>query len=239
MPNDTPDLMSPPAILIAASDDSLRSFLECKFKNKGVVIAGVSDGKALMEHLQQSVPNVLLIESRLSGIETQGLCLRLRLHCRARLITIIALAAEGDEASHQEILACSADQHLSRPISPETLITSISAICGSWGRALVLGSPERLTFLDVELDVTSYRVRRNGRTIHLPPTQFRLLCHLIRNPYKVYSRDELQNAAWPPTVHVGARTIDVHMGNLRTALNKSGGPDLIRTVRSVGYALAG
>ncbi|MCG5486149.1 MAG: winged helix-turn-helix domain-containing protein [Sinorhizobium meliloti] len=94
------------------------------------------------------------------------------------------------------------------------------------------------TFLDLELDVNNYRVRRNGRIVHLTPTAFRLLHHLMKDPRKVCSRDELKNAAWSATVHVGPRTIDVHIGHLRAALNEFGRQNFIRTVRSVGYALA-
>lgn len=103
---------------------------------------------------------------------------------------------------------------------------------------LVVPPRKALTFLDLELDVTSYLVRRNGHPIHLTPTAFRLLLHLMKDPHRVYSRPELKNAAWPDAVHVGPRTVDVHIGHLRAALNQAGGLDLIRTVRSVGYALS-
>ncbi|MEX2746244.1 winged helix-turn-helix domain-containing protein [Rhizobium mongolense] len=102
----------------------------------------------------------------------------------------------------------------------------------------VLPRLKPLTFLDLELDTTSHCVRRNGHLIHLTPTAFRLLHHLIKDPCRVYSRPELKNAAWPDAVHVGPRTVDVHVGCLRAALNRVGGPVLIRTVRSVGYALS-
>ncbi|MER8672064.1 response regulator transcription factor [Mesorhizobium sp. M1156] len=232
------DTLPSPIMLIAAADDSFRSFLEYTVKNKGLVVGGVSDGEALAGRLQELTPNVLLLESRLVGAETQTLCARLRLDRRTRPMSIVVLAAEDEEASEQEFLESGADQYLSRPFSPETLMTSIEAIWRDSNRALALDPQELLTFLDLELDVTSYRVRRNGRTIHLAPTEFRLLHHLMKNPHRVYSRDELQNAAWPRAVHLGPRTIDVHIGRLRAALNGAGGQDLIRTVRSVGYALS-
>jgi two-component system phosphate regulon response regulator PhoB len=228
----------PPMVLIAAADDSFRSFLEYTVKNTGLVVAGESDGEALIRRLQDQTPDVLLLESRLPGVEIQTFCARLRLDRRTRSMSIIVLAAEGDDASQQEILDAGADQYLSRPFSPETLMTSIGAVWHGAHRGPAFGAPELLTFLDLELDLASYRVRRNGRTIHLAPTEFRLLHHLMKNPHRVHSRDELQNAAWPRTVHLSPRTIDVHIGRLRAALNETGGQDLIRTVRSVGYALS-
>ncbi|RDJ00999.1 response regulator transcription factor [Rhizobium grahamii] len=228
----------PPRVLIAAADDSFRSFLEYTLKSNGLFVAGVSDGEALTESLQAMAPDVLLLESRIPGVETQTLCECLRLDHRTRSMLVIALATEGEDECQQEMLEAGADQYLSRPFSPELLMTSIGANCHNATCDPALSPRELLTFLDLELDMNRYRVQRNGRTIHLAPTDFRLLRHLMKNPHKVYSRDELQDAAWPRAVHLGPRTIDVHIGRLRAALNKVGGEDLIRTVRSIGYALS-
>ena len=95
-----------------------------------------------------------------------------------------------------------------------------------------------LTYADVELDPRGYRVRRGGRDIHLSPIEFRMLRHLLQNPEQVFTRDDLIGAAWQQNVYVGPRTVDVHVGILRRALKTGSESDLIRTVRSVGYALA-
>jgi two-component system, OmpR family, phosphate regulon response regulator PhoB len=153
-------------------------------------------------------------------------------------MSIVVLAAEGDEAAAPEIIESGADQYLSRPFSPEHLMTSIGAALSAGNPDGERGQRMLLTFVDLELDIASYQVRRSGRMIHLAPTEFRLLRHLMKNPHRVHSRDELQSAAWPRAVHLGPRTIDVHIGRLRAALNEAGGHDLIRTVRSVGYALS-
>lgn len=240
MSNDTTNSgsLAPPMVLIAAADHSFRTFLEYTVRSRGMDVAGVSDGETLTKRLKTMAPELLLLESRIPGVETQTLCERLRLDRRTRSMSIIALAAEGDEASRQELLESGADQYLSRPFSPEILMTSIGAIWHDANRPPALGLGELLTFLDLELEVRSYRVRRNGRAIHLAPTEFRLLYHLMKNPHRVYSRDELREAAWLRAVHVGPRTIDVHIGRLRAALNTAGGQGLIRTVWSVGYALS-
>lgn len=151
-------------------------------------------------------------------------------------MSIVALAAEGDEASRQRLLECGADKYLSRPFSPETVLTSIGAMWQNTHRAPY--EREFFAFLDLELDIRTYRVRRHGRAIHLAPTEFRLLHHLIKSPRRVYSRDELRDAAWLHAVHLGPRTIDGHIGRLRAALNSGEGQNLVRTVRSVGYALS-
>jgi two-component system, OmpR family, phosphate regulon response regulator PhoB len=199
---------------------------------------GVRDADALTQHLQEEAPDILLLESRLPGIDVPALCARLRLNRRTRSMSILVLAAEGDEPAEPEILESGADQYLGRPFSPEHLMSSIAAALSPANPDAGRRHRELLTFVDLELDVASYQVRRNGRMIHLAPTEFRLLRHLMKNPHRVHSRDELQTAAWPRAVHLGPRTIDVHIGRLRAALNEDGGQDLIRTVRSVGYALS-
>ncbi|ESX84844.1 winged helix-turn-helix domain-containing protein [Mesorhizobium sp. LSHC412B00] len=237
------DSPPPPMVLIAAADDSFRSLLEYIVKKKGLVVTGVTDAGALAKCLQELTPDV-------PGVETKTLCAGPRLEHRTRSMSIIALAAQGDEAGRQKNLKSGANQYVSRPFSPEPLmgtrlreflfswLTSVRAIGHDSNRDPAVGGRDLLTFLDLEMDATSYRVRRNGRMIHLAPTEFRLLHHLMKNPRTVYSRDELRNVAWPRAVHIGPRTIDVHIGRLRAALNGVGEQDLIRTVRCVGYSLS-
>ncbi|ARO32614.1 phosphate regulon transcriptional regulatory PhoB protein (plasmid) [Rhizobium sp. NXC14] len=233
-----PNFPPPPTVLIAAADDSFRTFLEYTVRSEGLVVVGVSGGEALAKRLETKAPDLLLLESRIPGVKTQTLCEGLRLNKRTRSMSIIALAAEGDDASGQDMLDAGADRFLTRPFSPEILMASIGAIWHDANGNLAPCSPESLTFRDLELDVSRHRVRRNGCTIHLAPIEFRLLHHLMKSPHRVYSRDELRDAAWLHAVHVGPRTIDVHIGRLRAALNTAGGQRLIRTVWSVGYALS-
>jgi two-component system phosphate regulon response regulator PhoB len=240
MPSDDSDqdFAAPPTVLVAAADHSFRSFLEYTLRSKGFSVAGVADGDALAERLQSETPDIMFIESRLPSADVASFCARLRLGRRTRSMLIIVLASDEDDARSQLMLDSGADQYLSRPLSPEKLIAGIVTVWHEARKSPALKSQDLLTFLDLELDSTSYRVRRNGRTVHLAPTEFRLLQHLMKNPQKVCSRDELKSAAWPRTVHLGPRTIDVHIGRLRAALNEAGGHDLIRTVRSFGYALS-
>jgi two-component system phosphate regulon response regulator PhoB len=94
-----------------------------------------------------------------------------------------------------------------------------------------------LTFGDLSIDRTSHRVRRSGREIHLGPTEYKLLDHFLQHPGRVFSREQLLDAVWGSGVYVDARTVDVHIGRLRKAVNEQGDVDPIRTVRSAGYAL--
>ena len=92
-------------------------------------------------------------------------------------------------------------------------------------------------FADLTMDMRAYRVRRAGSMVHLGPTEFRLLYHFLLHPRQVFTREQLREAVWEDEAQVDLRTVDAHILRLRRALNGGGGPDLIRTVRSVGYSL--
>ena len=87
------------------------------------------------------------------------------------------------------------------------------------------------------MDQDAHRVTRNGRALHLGPTEYRLLEFFLSHPRRVFTREQLLDAVWGRDIHVELRTVDVHIRRLRKAINNEGEVDLIRTVRSAGYAL--
>ncbi|MGH7114965.1 MAG: winged helix-turn-helix domain-containing protein, partial [Stellaceae bacterium] len=104
-------------------------------------------------------------------------------------------------------------------------------------RSQPTAAAEKLQFAEVAMDLAGHRVSRAGKPVHLAPTEFRLLRHLMRHPGRVFSREQLLDAVWGQDIYVEPRTVDVHIRRLRKALNADGGPDLLRTVRAAGYAL--
>ncbi|WP_353646794.1 response regulator transcription factor [Mesorhizobium sp. WSM2239] len=155
-----------------------------------------------------------------------------------RNILSIALLGPGAEQQHVELLKLGVDESFVRPIAPARLLLSLRArrsgvrpgYTSQEGRKpLVLG--------DLEMSLETYRVHRDGKEIHLGPIEFRLLRHLIKNPGRVFSRNELIASAWPKGVHVSPRTVDMHISRLRSSLTRVSKGDLIRTVRSAGYSL--
>ena len=234
--NDSIPSRASPFVLLAAEDDSFNAFVVYVFRQIGVEVVAQPDGKRLEKRLRELKPDVLLVDSRLAGVDVRALCAQLRLEKQTRSLAILVLLASGDERRRDEFLASGADECLDRPLMPEKLVACVLAALRHAARHSEV--PQVLTFHDLEIDLAAYVVRRNGHVIHLAPTEFRLLVHFMRNPRRVHSRSDLQVAAWPRDIHLGTRTVDVHVGRLRHALRTAGGPDLIRTVRSVGYALA-
>ena len=98
---------------------------------------------------------------------------------------------------------------------------------------------DQVTVGDITIDRTTHTVSRDGKNIHLGPTEYRLLDYFVQHPGRVFSREQLLDGIWGSDVYVEARTVDVHVGRLRKALMSQGGDDPIRTVRSAGYSLKG
>ncbi|MDK1492917.1 response regulator transcription factor [Sinorhizobium sp. 7-81] len=166
------------------------------------------------------------------------ICARLKKEPRTGGLPVIALIAPGAENQHLELLKAGIDESFVRPIAPAKLLDCLRtklALPKSGSNGIENGSWICCGSLEMKLD--AHRVRGNGRDIHLGPIEFNVLRHLLEAPSKVFSRDELINAAWPDNIHVGARTVHVHISRIRKALKTASPGSVIRTVRSIGYSL--
>jgi two-component system, OmpR family, phosphate regulon response regulator PhoB len=153
-------------------------------------------------------------------------------------VPVIALVAPGAENQHIELLKSGIDEGFVRPLAPAKLLAYLHGRLGT-GRKTGLqpdGSMS-LRYGDIEMQIDTHHVRRNGSEITLGPIEFKLLRYMLANPEKVHSREELIEAAWPGNIYVGPRTVDVHISRLRKSLKRPSGSDIIRTVRLGGYAL--
>ena len=168
---------------------------------------------------------------KISGIEV---CRRLRSKPDTRNIPVIMLTARSEESDRIRGLETGADDYLTKPFSTNELIARVRAVLRRIRPALI---EDEVSHGDIRIDRAAHRVWRADKEIHLGPTEFRLLDHLIQHPGRVFSREQLLNAVWGSDVFVEVRTVDVHIGRLRKALNKFDQGDPIRTVRSAGYAL--
>jgi two-component system phosphate regulon response regulator PhoB len=144
------------------------------------------------------------------------------------------LTARGEETDKLRGLDSGVDDYVTKPFSPAELIARVRAVLRRTASGF---AGEVLEFEDLVMDLASHRVRRGNRDIHLGPTEFRLLRHLLRSPGRVFTREQMLDAAWGHDVYIELRTVDVHIRRLRKALNDHNEPDLIRTVRSAGYSL--
>jgi len=225
-----------PCVVLATEDERLTLALEYILLTSNFRVLAANDSTTLRAHLCAETPDALLFEPSLTGLDAIALCSALRLEKRTRDVAVLVLGSNTADENGHAFLTHGADEYIARPFSPADLLSRINAALKT-ARPDEPAGPICLSFADVSLDAVTYRVQRNGQTVHLGLKEFRLLQHLMKNPHRVHSRDELQSAVWPSDAQIGLRTVDVHIGRLRGALRSVGGPDLIRTVRSVGYSL--
>jgi two-component system phosphate regulon response regulator PhoB len=180
------------------------------------------------------LPDLVILDWMLPKVPGIEVCRRLRAKPDARNIPIIMLTARGEESDRIRGLDTGADDYVTKPFSTTELLARVRAVLRRIRPGL---ADDRLVFGDIVVDRVSYRVKRGERDVHLGPTEFRLLDYFMQHPGRVFSREQLLDAVWGSDVYVEARTVDVHVGRLRKALNEGDEIDPIRTVRSAGYAL--
>ena len=221
-----------PHILVVEDEDSLATLLQYNLQKEGYSITMAGDGEEALLLVDEKLPDLIVLDwmlPKLSGIEV---CRRLRQRNETRNVPIIMLTARGEETDRIRGLDTGADDYVVKPFSMTELAARIRAVL----RRLRPGLAEdRVRRGDIVIDRVAHRVKRGGHEVHLGPTEFRLLDHLMQNPGRVFSREQLLDAVWGSDVYVEARTVDVHIGRLRKALG--GDADPIRTVRSAGYSL--
>jgi two-component system phosphate regulon response regulator PhoB len=193
-----------------------------------------ADGEEALTLVSERLPDIVVLDWMLPKVSGIEVCRRLRQRTESRNVPIIMLTARGEESDRIRGLDTGADDYVVKPFTMSELSARIRAVL----RRLRPGLAEdRVKRGDLIIDRVAHRVKRQGEEIHLGPTEFRLLDYFMQNPGRVFSREQLLDAVWGSDVYVEARTVDVHIGRLRKALNTGSGEDPIRTVRSAGYSL--
>ena len=223
-----------PSVLIVEDEEALVTLLRYNLEREDFRVNAASDGEEALMLAKEETPDIILLDWMLplmSGIE---LCRRVRRMPSLTEVPIIMLTAKGEEADKVRGLESGADDYVTKPFSPAELIARMRAVMRRTHPAI---NAEQLAFDDLVMDLAAHRVRRGSRDVHLGPTEFRLLRHLMQHPGRVFSREQLLDSVWGRDIYVEPRTVDVHIRRLRKALNNEQETDLIRTVRSAGYAL--
>lgn len=220
-------------ILIVEDEEPLALLLRYNLEAEGFEVAVAYRGDEAEIAVAENPPDLIVLDWMLPGLSGLGLCRRWRSGRASRNIPILILTARGEEADRIRGLTTGADDYVVKPFSVPELMARIKAI-------LRRASPERIASVlsvgDVSLDREAHKVMRGGREIRLGPTEFKLLEFLMESPGRVFSRAQLLDGVWGHDVYVDERTVDVHIGRLRKAINRGRDKDPIRTVRGAGYA---
>jgi two-component system phosphate regulon response regulator PhoB len=226
--------VSRPRLLLVEDDRILADLLLWHFERQSYDVRWTTDGEEALLLAEEQLPDVVVLDWMIEGLSGIEVCRRLRRSVNNANVPIIMLTARGEESDRVRGLETGADDYLTKPFSPRELLARLSAVLRRVRPAL---AGEVLRYADVEMDVAAHKVRRDGRPVPLGPTEFRLLRHFLEHPGRVFSRERLLDGVWPHDADIELRTVDVHVRRLRKALNEENRPDLIRTVRSAGYAL--
>ncbi|HET9443982.1 MAG TPA: response regulator transcription factor [Acidimicrobiales bacterium] len=221
-------------ILVVEDEEPIAHAVAARLRSEGFEVAVAGDGPSGVEMADRLRPDLVVLDLMLPGMDGLEVCRRVQ---RDRPVPVLMLTARDSETDLLVGLAVGADDYLTKPFSPRELVARIRTILRRVERAPGPGQPtggdQLLRLGTVEADAASRRVTRDGRPVHLTPTEFDLLFVLGSRPGTVFTRDRLLAEVWGYRDGFGARTVDSHIRALRNKL----GPELIRTVHGVGYAV--
>lgn len=220
-------------ILVVEDEEPLALLLRYNLEAEGFHVVTVMRGDEMEMVLAEENPDLVILDWMLPGLSGIELCRRLRMRPETEKLPIIMLTARGEESERLRGLSTGADDYVVKPFSVAELIARVRAILRRLNPQSIAS---QLRAGDLELDRIAHRARRGGRELRLGPREFRLLEFLMQSPGRVFTREQLLDGVWGRDVYVDERTVDVHIGRLRKALNRGRQPDPIRTVRGAGYS---
>jgi two-component system, OmpR family, phosphate regulon response regulator PhoB len=223
-----------PHLLVVEDEDALAALLQYNLEKEGYRVTHAADGEDAILRMGEDTPDLVVLDWMLPKVSGIEVCRRLRGRAQTRNVPIIMLTARSEETDKVRGLDTGADDYLVKPFGMTELTARVRALLRRSRPGL---TDDQLAHGDIVMDRVAHRVKRGGREVKLGPTEFKLLDYFLQHPGRVFSRERLLDAVWGPDVYIDLRTVDVHVGRLRKALNANADVDAIRTVRSAGYAL--
>lgn len=221
-------------ILVVEDEPSQVEILRYNLTRQGFVVRVETDGEAGLRAASEDPPDLILLDWMLPNLSGIEICRQLRRNKATREIPVIMLTARSEESDKVRGLDIGADDYVTKPYSVKELISRVRAALRRPAASIVA---DRLSVGLVEVDIQRHVVRCGKTLVQTSPTEFRLLVSLMQNPGRVFSREQLLDRVWGISADLETRTVDVHIGRLRRALESAGGADIIRTVRGFGYAI--
>ncbi|MES2317550.1 MAG: winged helix-turn-helix domain-containing protein [Pseudomonadota bacterium] len=227
----------PAHILVVDSDDAVQDLIRLNLTRAGHAIESSADAESALLVLDDCLPDLLLLDWDLPGQSGLSLIRRVRAQTRTRELPIIMVSARSGEHDKIMALESGADDYITKPFGPREMIARIHALlrrrAPQGGRASACADPVQVGAL--RLDPATHRVTAGSVQLNLGRVEFRLLNFLMHHPERVHSRSQLLDQVWGDHVFLDERTVDTHVGRLRSALQASGHQEHIETVRGSGY----
>lgn len=226
--------LAKPTILVVEDEAPLMTLLRYNLEKQGFKVEEAADGQEALLRVSEARPDLVLLDWMLPALSGIEVCRQLRRRPNTRDLPIIMVTARTEDQDAVRALDTGADDYIAKPFVMDALLARIRALLRRSGGVAAKGT---LAYRDLAMDQDAHRVSRGGKPLHLGPTEYRLLEFFLQHPGRVFSREQLLDAVWGRDIHVEPRTVDVHIRRLRKAINGDDEVDLIRTVRSAGYAL--
>jgi two-component system phosphate regulon response regulator PhoB len=225
---------SRPTILVVEDEAPLLTLLRYNLEKQGFRVEEATDGQEALLRVAEAAPDLILLDWMLPALSGLEVCRQLRRKAPTRDLPIIMVTARTEDQDAVRALDTGADDYIAKPFVMDALMARIRALLR---RSSGVGAKGVLSWQDISMDQDAHRVTRAGRALQLGPTEYRLLEFFLQHPGRVFSREQLLDSVWGRDIHVEPRTVDVHIRRLRKVVNGDGELDVIRTVRSAGYAL--
>ena len=220
-------------ILVVEDDKSLLPMITYNIEKNGFLVKAATNGEDALLLIKEEIPSLAIFDWMIPEPNGLELCKILRRKQETSNLPIIMLTAKEEEEDRIRGLEYGADDYISKPFSPAELIARIKALI----RRSTSTQNNILEFEDIKIYDNEHKVFRGKSRVHLGPTEYNLLKHLMEKPCRVFSREQLLDSVWGHGIYVERRTVDTHIRRLRKSLNIEGKKNFIRTIRSSGYSI--
>ena len=219
------------SVLIVEDEPEIREMLNFSLTRAGFTVIEAATGEMALQRLDTDLPEILIVDWMLPGMSGVELAKRIRRDELTSALPLLMLTARSEETDVLKSFESGIDDYMSKPFSPKELVARIKALLRR------SGAPENdvLEASGIRIDLVSHRLTIEGKNINIGPTEYRLLELLMRNPDRVFERDQLLDRVWGRSSYIETRTVDVHVLRLRKVLKPFGLDGTVQTVRSVGY----
>ena len=226
--------MTKAKIFIVEDEPSIVQLVKYNLEKENFKVLVSNNGEEGLQEIKKTEPDLILLDWMLPDLSGIDICKALRKDTKFKNIPIIMLTARSQEEDKVLGLNVGADDYLPKPFSNLELIARVNALLR---RSKPSVAEDVISFQDLKIDRLQRKVFRGNVEIKLGPTEYKLINFFVKNPSRVYSREQLLENIWTSSINVELRTVDVHIRRLRKEINLPNTKNLIRTVRSAGYAL--
>ena len=218
-------------ILVVEDEAAIRNVVRTYLESADFCVQCVDSGDQAMDALRTFAPDLVVMDLMLPGMDGMEVTARMRAESD---VYILMLTARSEEMDRVAGLRMGADDYLTKPFSPRELVARVEAMLRR-PRSASAAPNAAVTYGSLKVDTVGMEVSVNGAVLDLTTTEFTLLQELARHAGRVLTRDQIIDLVWGNDFFGTDRIVDVYVGQVRRKLEQAGAPDLIQTVRGVGY----